>query len=56
MKLTHKSPVVLAFMLTLLAGCMLGPDYVKPETAKPIAYKEAEGWKVAEPKDVAIHE
>lgn len=56
MKLTHKSPVVLAFMLSLLSGCMLGPDYVKPDTAKPIAYKEAEGWKVAEPKDVAIHE
>ena len=56
MKLTHKSPVVLAFMLSLLSGCMLGPDYVKPETTKPIAYKEAEGWKVAEPKDVAIHE
>ena len=56
MKLTHQSPVVLAFMLSLLSGCMLGPDYVKPETAKPIAYKEAEGWKVAEPKDVAIHE
>ena len=35
----------------LLAACMVGPDYVRPGTAVPAAYKEMEGWKRAEPRD-----
>jgi len=35
----------------LLGGCMVGPDYTKPSAALTPAYKEAEGWKVAEPSD-----
>ncbi|MGA8052860.1 MAG: TolC family protein, partial [Burkholderiales bacterium] len=34
----------------LLAGCMVGPDYVRPAAPMTAAYKE-EGWKVAEPRD-----
>ena len=34
-----------------LAGCMVGPDYVRPEVETPAAYKEMEGWKPAEPRD-----
>ncbi len=34
-----------------LAGCMMGPDYVRPPVVAPGAYKEAEGWKVAQPQD-----
>jgi NodT family efflux transporter outer membrane factor (OMF) lipoprotein len=34
-----------------LGGCMMGPDYVKPAAPAPAAYKEAEGWKRAEPRD-----
>ena len=30
---------------------MVGPDYVKPSAPLTPAYKEAEGWKVAEPSD-----
>jgi NodT family efflux transporter outer membrane factor (OMF) lipoprotein len=37
--------------LALLAGCSVGPDYVRPPTAAPTAYKENAGWKVAQPRD-----
>jgi len=35
----------------LLGGCMVGPDYTKPSAPLTPAYKEADGWKVAEPSD-----
>ncbi len=38
--------------LALLAGCMVGPDYKRPEAPTPTDYKE-DGWKPAEPKDAA---
>ncbi len=44
---------VLALTLTLLAGCMVGPDYVRPAAPVPTAYKEAADWKVAQPSDDA---
>jgi NodT family efflux transporter outer membrane factor (OMF) lipoprotein len=34
-------------------GCMVGPDYVRPSAPTPAAFKEAEGWKVAQPGDTA---
>jgi NodT family efflux transporter outer membrane factor (OMF) lipoprotein len=37
--------------LVLFTGCAVGPDYVKPKAEAPGAYKEMEGWKVAQPKD-----
>ncbi|HUN69109.1 MAG TPA: efflux transporter outer membrane subunit [Burkholderiales bacterium] len=40
----------------LLAGCAVGPDYVRPKVETPAAYKEnsAEaGWKQAAPNDAA---
>ena len=44
---------ILASLMTLLvaAGCAIGPDYRKPGIEVPAAYKELEGWKIAEPKD-----
>jgi len=36
--------------LILFSGCTVGPDYVKPATVAPEAYKETSGWKVAEPR------
>src|SRR5205814_9600694 len=36
-----------------LAACAVGPDYRRPEAAVSAAYKEAVGWKVAEPRDEA---
>ncbi len=45
---------VLCGILTLLNGCAVGPDYVRPKTETPAAFKEAPGWKVAAPRDVQI--
>ena len=35
----------------LLAGCSVGPDYVRPTVTTPAAYKEAGNWKPAQPRD-----
>jgi len=43
--------VVLACLL--LGGCAVGPDYKRPQASTPPMFKETEGWKVAEPNDVA---
>jgi NodT family efflux transporter outer membrane factor (OMF) lipoprotein len=42
-----------ALAVLLLAGCAVGPDYRRPEAAVPAAFKEASGWKSAEPADEA---
>ena len=39
--------------LLMLTGCMVGPDYHKPDVATPTAFKESRNWKAAEPKDEA---
>ncbi len=46
--------LIITAELTLLAACTVGPDYVKPSAAAPAAYKEAAGWKTAQPKDNCI--
>ncbi len=38
----------------LLASCAVGPDYVKPKAPVPDAYKETDGWKVAQPRDEVL--
>src|SRR5208337_1176754 len=42
---------MIAGMLLLLSGCTVGPNYVRPPTAAPEAFKETPGWKVAQPRD-----
>ena len=37
----------------ILAGCMAGPDYVRPAAPSSSAFKEAPGWKLAIPSDNA---
>jgi NodT family efflux transporter outer membrane factor (OMF) lipoprotein len=37
----------------ILGGCAVGPNYSKPDTEVPAAYKEAGDWVVAQPKDAA---
>lgn len=39
--------------LALVSGCTVGPDYRRPEAEVSAAYKEAAGWKLAEPRDEA---
>jgi multidrug efflux pump len=40
-------------LLCLLAGCSVGPDYKRARVDTPPAFKETDGWKVAEPSDAA---
>ena len=42
---------IAAAALTLVTACTVGPNYVRPAAEIPGAYKEVEGWKVAQPKD-----
>jgi NodT family efflux transporter outer membrane factor (OMF) lipoprotein len=46
--------LILVAAFALLAGCTVGPKYNKPPVATPPAFKESEGWKVAQPSDAAI--
>ncbi|WP_426607321.1 efflux transporter outer membrane subunit [Pantoea anthophila] len=39
------------FIVLLLAGCSVGPDYQRPAVAMPVHYKEARGWQQATPLD-----
>ena len=41
----------LALAAALLGGCTVGPDYVRPDTDVPTAYKEDSLWKTARPAD-----
>ena len=52
MKIPRKT---LAVSMTLwLTGCMVGPDYHRPQVSVPIQYKELPGWTAAAPaEDVA---
>jgi len=43
--------LMVAGAFSLLTSCTVGPDYVRPKTLVPPAYKEIEGWKIAQPKD-----
>ena len=50
------SPISLwlaAAALAVAGGCAVGPDYNRPGVATPAAFREAEGWKVANPSDGA---
>jgi NodT family efflux transporter outer membrane factor (OMF) lipoprotein len=49
------APAIGMAMLMLMSGCTaVGPDYVIPTTITPDAYKENDGWKVAQPRDDLI--
>jgi hypothetical protein len=43
-------------LLTSVTSCTVGPAYVRPITGVPVAYKEIDSWKEANPKDDAINE
>ncbi len=46
-----RSAMMPAIATLLLAGCTLGPNYVKPEMAIPLTFKEGAPWKKAMPRD-----
>src|SRR5579859_6690321 len=37
----------------LLAACTVGPDYHRADAPVPVAYKELQGWTIAQPQDAA---
>jgi NodT family efflux transporter outer membrane factor (OMF) lipoprotein len=39
-------------LFLVLAGCAVGPDYVRPKIDMPVAYKEQGPWKTAEPGQI----
>lgn len=39
----------------LLSACAVGPDYVRPATVAPTAFKEMKDWKTATPQDQELH-
>jgi outer membrane protein TolC len=39
------------WLCLLLAGCMVGPDYKRPDAPVPVAFKELAGWKISQPAD-----
>ncbi len=45
-----------AFLAALcwLSSCSVGPDYVRPKMEVPPAYKEVDGWTIAEPQDAGL--
>ncbi len=49
----NRSAVLLG--LLLLNGCNVGPRYHTPPVQSPAAYKETDGWQLAQPKDDVLH-
>src|ERR1017187_1526004 len=49
----NRSAVLLG--LLLVNGCNVGPRYHTPSVQSPGAYKETDGWKLAQPKDDVLH-
>jgi NodT family efflux transporter outer membrane factor (OMF) lipoprotein len=50
-----------AGLVVALAGCVVGPKYVRPSVQTPVAYKEGttagsvdEAWRAAQPRDAAL--
>ena len=49
----NRSAVLLG--LLLVNGCNVGPRYHTPPVQSPAAYKETDGWQLAQPKDDVLH-
>jgi NodT family efflux transporter outer membrane factor (OMF) lipoprotein len=41
-------------LLPLLAGCSVGPDYVRPSAPTPATYKDTGNWKPSNPQDAVV--
>jgi NodT family efflux transporter outer membrane factor (OMF) lipoprotein len=40
-----------AWLCVVLAGCMVGPDYKRPDAPQSPQFKELAGWKISQPAD-----
>jgi NodT family efflux transporter outer membrane factor (OMF) lipoprotein len=46
--------ILTSYFLLLFSGCNLAPSYQKPSVQTPPAFKEANGWQLAQPSDGVI--
>ncbi len=46
--------ILAAMILSALAACAVGPNYVRPSAAVPPKFREVSGWKTARPADSRI--
>lgn len=46
-----RNRAIAALLAALLAGCTVGPDYVRPDAPMSAEWKEGGGWKLAAPGD-----
>ncbi|SDX76614.1 efflux transporter, outer membrane factor (OMF) lipoprotein, NodT family [Collimonas sp. OK242] len=51
----HRTLLAAAVTALLLSACAVGPDYVRPATVAPAAFKEMKDWKTATPQDQELH-
>jgi len=49
--LAYWPPILLSLVVLYSGGCTVGPNYRTPTVDTPATYKEAEGWKPAQPND-----
>ncbi|MDD1621277.1 MAG: efflux transporter outer membrane subunit [Methylococcaceae bacterium] len=47
-------PLIYTLLTAQLTGCMVGPDYVRPEANVSAEFKEVKGWKQAQPRDSGL--
>src|SRR5258708_2385579 len=48
-----RAAVSLLVTAAISGGCAIGPNYHRPDAPVPQRFKEAEGWKPAEPREAA---
>jgi len=46
-------PAVALTLSAFIAGCMVGPDYQRPDAPASPRFKELSGWKLSQPRDDA---
>lgn len=44
---------VFALASVVLSGCVLGPDYQRPDNSVPLEFRHTPGWKVAQPAELS---
>lgn len=49
MNMKNSRKALIVPLALLLGGCMVGPDYRRPQVSVPANYKELPGWEVASP-------
>jgi len=51
LELARGSRLLSLALCGLLSACAIGPDYKRPQATTPAQYKEATGWRQAQPSD-----